>query len=447
MNQATNTGGLDRFRLAGALLVAAIHTSPLTCISAEADFFLTRILARVAVPFFLMVTGQFVLPRILESGVRAGRRLLRYLVRTGMLYLACILLYLPLGIYAGHYKELTAAKVLRMLVWDGTFYHLWYFPAGMLGMTLLYLLSRRLKLRSMTLVCGALYLLGLSGDSYYGLTQYLPPLRSLCDLGFHVWSYTRNGLFLAPLFLLMGALMGGLQQKNPCANENTDSGQYAQNQFSALPSQAGAWKPTLSLKSIPALTGAPTPKSASALTGTPAPKSAPALTGAPTPKSAPALTGTPAPKSAPALTGAPTAKSAPALTGTPTAKSVPALTAGLVLSLLGMSGEAFLLRYLESLRHDSMYLLLVPLMYCLYGLLLCANCPPCPRLRRLSTLIYILHPAVIVAVRICARLPHMLPLMEQSLLHYLAVCLLSLAAAWLLTGLWDRKIKRNDYDK
>lgn len=387
MNQSTNTGGLDKFRLAGALLVVAIHTSPLTCISAEADFFLTRILARVAVPFFLMVTGQFVLPRILEPGVRAGRRLLRYLARAGMLYLACILLYLPLGIYAGHYKELTAAKVLRMLVWDGTFYHLWYFPAGMLGMTLLYLLSRRLGLRTLTLVCGALYLLGLSGDSYYGLTQYLPPLRSLCDLGFHVWSYTRNGLFLAPLFLLMGALMGGLQRKNLCANKNTDPGQNPQNPFSALSSRASAGE------------------------------------------------------------AAPAAKSASALTGAPAAKSTSALAAGLVLSLLGMSGEAFLLRYLESLRHDSMYLLLVPVMYCLYGLLLCSNCPPCPRLRRISTLIYILHPAVIVAVRIFARLPHMLPLMEQSLLHYAAVCLLSLAAAWLLTGLRDIKIKRSDHDR
>lgn len=387
MNQSTNTGGLDKFRLAGALLVVAIHTSPLTCISAEADFFLTRILARVAVPFFLMVTGQFVLPRILEPGVRAGRRLLRYLARAGMLYLACILLYLPLGIYAGHYKELTAAKVLQMLVWDGTFYHLWYFPAGMLGMTLLYLLSRRLGLRTLTLVCGALYLLGLSGDSYYGLTQYLPPLRSLCDLGFHVWSYTRNGLFLAPLFLLMGALMGGLQRKNPCANKNTVPGQIPQNPFSALSSRASAGE------------------------------------------------------------AAPAAKSASALTGAPAAKSTSALAAGLVLSLLGMSGEAFLLRYLESLRHDSMYLLLVPVMYCLYGLLLCSNCPPCPRLRRISTLIYILHPAVIVAVRIFARLPHMLPLMEQSLLHYAAVCLLSLAAAWLLTGLRDIKIKRSDHDR
>lgn len=116
---------------------------------------------------------------------------------------------------------------------------------------------------------------------------------------------------------------------------------------------------------------------------------------------------------------------------------VPALGAGLALTLAGMTGEAFLLRHLESLRHDSMYLLLAPVMYCLYGLLLRWDCPACPRLRRISTLVYVLHPAVIVAVRICARLPRLLPLTEQSLVHYLAVCLLSLAGAWLLTGLAD----------
>lgn len=351
IHSTTNTGGLDKFRLAAALLVAAIHTSPLTCVSGEADFFLTRILARVAVPFFLMVTGQFVLPRVLKPGARAGRRLLRYLVRTGGLYLTCSLLYLPLGIYAGHYKELTVSGLTRMLVWDGPFYHLWYFPACMLGMSLLYLMSRRLGPRSMTLACTLLYMLGLSGDSYYGLTQYIPPLRGLCDLGFHIWSYTRNGLFLAPLFLLMGAHVGGQHQGTLCHEKRAEEKSNTRNQL-------------------------------------------------------------PAPGTL-------------------------ALTAGLVLSLAGMTGEAFLLRFLDSLRHDSMYLLLVPVMYCLYGLLLRISCPPCPRLRRMSTLVYILHPAVIVAVRLCARLPRLLPLMEQSLLHYLAVCLLSLAAAWLLTALRD----------
>ena len=349
MNHTNNTGGLDRFRLAGALLVVAIHTSPLTFISAEADFFLTRILARVAVPFFLMVTGQFVLPRILAPGPRAGRRLLRYLARTGLLYLVCILLYLPLGIYADHYREMSPAKILRLLLWDGTFYHLWYFPACILGMTLLYLFSRRLGLRAITGICGVLYLLGLAGDSYYGLTVYFSPLRSLCDWGFNIWTYTRNGLFLAPLFLMMGAHMGKLYGPDPCLDKST-------------------------------------------------------------------------------VTDEPSASNLP---------GSPALAAGLALTLAGMTGEAFLLRHLESLRHDSIYLLLIPVMYCLYGLLLRWPCPACPRLRRISTLVYILHPAVIVVVRICARLPHMLPLMEHSLIHYLAVSMVSLAAAWLLAVLQD----------
>ncbi len=341
MNQKASFGGLDRFRLAAALLVVAIHTSPLICFSPEADFLLTRIFARVAVPFFLMVTGQFVLPRIMEPGPGAGKKLRRYLTRTGVLYLACIVLYLPLGIYAGHYRDLNPAQVLRLLVWDGTFYHLWYFPACMLGMTLLWLLSRRLNMRAMAYTCAVLYLFGLCGDSYYGLTAYLPPLRGLCDLGFHVWSHTRNGLFLAPPFLLMGAYMGRRCEQ-------------------------------------------------------------------------------------------PAGKSLP---------GVPVLGAGLALCLAGMTGEAFLLRYINSLRHDSMYLLLVPVMYCLYGLLLSPgqsineNCPPCPRLRRISTAVYVLHPAVIVAVRICSRLPGLQSLTDQSLIHYLAVCLLSLASAWLLTAL------------
>ena len=56
-----NYGGLDLFRIFAALMVIAIHTSPLASFHDSADFFLTRILARIAVPFFFMVTG-FILP-------------------------------------------------------------------------------------------------------------------------------------------------------------------------------------------------------------------------------------------------------------------------------------------------------------------------------------------------------------------------------------------------
>ena len=58
----TQTGGypaLDAFRLIAAILVIAIHTSPLSDISSAADFILTRIIARIAVPFFFMTSGFF----------------------------------------------------------------------------------------------------------------------------------------------------------------------------------------------------------------------------------------------------------------------------------------------------------------------------------------------------------------------------------------------------
>ena len=53
--------GLDYFRIIAALLIIAIHTSPLLSYSKMADFVLTSIIARIAVPFFFMLSGFFLI--------------------------------------------------------------------------------------------------------------------------------------------------------------------------------------------------------------------------------------------------------------------------------------------------------------------------------------------------------------------------------------------------
>ena len=53
------------------------------------------------------------------------------------------------------------------MLFDGSFYHLWYLPALLLGAPVAYLLSR-LGQRKALLLAGGLYLIGLGGDSYYG---------------------------------------------------------------------------------------------------------------------------------------------------------------------------------------------------------------------------------------------------------------------------------------
>ena len=59
MTKDKQYGGLDAFKIIAALLVICIHTSPLSTFSVDADFFLTRIVARIAVPFFPNGVGIF----------------------------------------------------------------------------------------------------------------------------------------------------------------------------------------------------------------------------------------------------------------------------------------------------------------------------------------------------------------------------------------------------
>lgn len=187
-------GALDWFRLPAALLVIAIHTGPLASFSADADFLLCRALARVAVPFFFTVTGFFLLPRLEQS----GWHVLASFWKKGLrLYAAALALYLPVLLYAGYFQQTALpAVLLRDLVFDGPVYHLWYLPALLLGMAIAAALVS-LCPRAALPVGAALYLCGLLGDSYYGLGLFPEGL-------FVLFGYTRNGLFFAPLFLLLG---------------------------------------------------------------------------------------------------------------------------------------------------------------------------------------------------------------------------------------------------
>lgn len=186
---------LDRARLAAAFLVVAIHTGPLASYSEGADFWLCRVLARLAVPLFFMLTGHFLAAR----GWRGTGALWR---RIALLYGAAVLLYLPLNLYAGGFSPLEA---LQKLFITGTFYHLWYLPALLLGLPLARLLAQK-GLRLALPLCGLLYLAGLAGDSWHGVVCMVPGLKAPLEglLGV-LGGYTRNGLFFAPVFLLLGA--------------------------------------------------------------------------------------------------------------------------------------------------------------------------------------------------------------------------------------------------
>ena len=329
MSSSRTYKGIEIFRVVAAFLVVAIHTSPLAGYSGTADFVFTRVIARVAVPFFFMVTGYFVLSK--GTGVR------RFLKKTAIIYAASAALYLPINVYAGHLQGWGLLDLVQQVFFEGTFYHLWYLPAALLGAWLTSLLMRRTSRGVCAAIVTALYVLGLLGDSYWGLIEGVPGVSSAYNALFALMGYTRNGLFFAPMFMFLGAEMRMAKRRG-----------------------------------------------------------------------------------------------------------VGFEAAGLVLSFALMLAEALNARAQGWQRHDSMYVLLPFVMYFLFALLSRVKGSVRLLLGSFSLLVYVLHPAVIIVVRGAARFLGLWEiLVENSLGHYVAVCIGSAAAAAVILWVWER-IRRRD---
>ena len=316
---AAGYAGIDYFRVVAAVFIIAIHTAPLKSFGDLPDYLITYCLGRIGVPFFFMVTGFFLSDIFFEKNRRSNNRLVRYGIRIAGVYLLAVLLYLPVNVYSGQIQMIISA-FFKNILFDGTFYHLWYFPALLMGCMILYLLSRFAKPRLITVIVLLGYLVGLGGDSYYGLVSEVTWLRNGYDFLFSISSYTRNGVFFAPVFLWMGACIAH-------------------------------YRPVPDRKQ----------------------------------------------------------------TGL-----------GLLIGLILLMIEGTLTYIAGWQRHNSMYLFLLPCMFFLFLCLLYNRKASRRRLRDITAWIYLLHPICIILVRAFARFFQMEELLiNQSLVHFLMVCLFS----------------------
>lgn len=204
MSEKKYYAGIDWFRIIASLLVVAIHTSPLESFNETADFLLSGVIARVAVPFFFMASGFF-----LFSG-HAGDtgKLWRFVKKTVVIYIIATLIYIPVNIQRGYFNTADIGlKILQDLIFDGTLYHLWYLPASIIGAGIVWCLLKKSGFKTAFAVTGILYVIGVLGDSYLGIVQQSPVFSLIYRGIFQVCDYTRNGIFFAPVFLLLGGYL------------------------------------------------------------------------------------------------------------------------------------------------------------------------------------------------------------------------------------------------
>ncbi|MCM1308015.1 MAG: serine racemase VanT catalytic subunit [Butyrivibrio sp.] len=210
MKDKKSYAGIDWFRLVAAFLIAAIHISPLASQSPAADFILTRIIARTAVPFFFMTSGFFLISKYGGAG-----KLAAFEKKTARIYAAAVILYIPINIYNGYFTaDNLLPKLIRDLVFDGTFYHLWYLPASMLGAVIARYAVKKHGFKGALVIAALLYAVGTFGNSYYELASRIPAAKGFYGLLSQVSDYTRNGIFFAPLFMVLGGLLAEREHRN-----------------------------------------------------------------------------------------------------------------------------------------------------------------------------------------------------------------------------------------
>lgn len=196
--------GINYFKIISAFLVIAIHTSPFAFFNGNIDFIFTRIWARMAVPFFFMITGYFILPKCLK-GEYKDIRLKKYIVKISKIYVLATILYIPINAYAKYFNQShLLLNIVKDIIFDGTFYHLWYLPASILGTMIIYFLLKKFSYKKTFFIAIILYLIGLFGDSYYGFVEKISFFKLFYQGVFFFSDYTRNGIFFSPIFILLG---------------------------------------------------------------------------------------------------------------------------------------------------------------------------------------------------------------------------------------------------
>ena len=160
-----------------------------------------QIIGRLGVPICFTISGYFLYAGMQRSGLFYWRK---YLRNIGRILLVWLLIYAPILIHSWP----DAFHAIRELICLTPAY-LWFMTALLIGCGtfVLYFFNKRIY----WLLAIILYLLGCSGGTYM---EFLG-LQDFWNSYLHVFITTRNGLFLTPIFLAMGAMIYQLLQENP----------------------------------------------------------------------------------------------------------------------------------------------------------------------------------------------------------------------------------------
>lgn len=213
---------IDIVKIICAVLIVFIHTSPLETVNGTLNSLLVNYISRIAVPFFFISSG-FLLFGKTDIKNPDGNAVKKYLKRILFLYLIWSAIYFPFTVLQIHWSKTPPQAFEVFLNWaknmivSAGFGFLWYLPATIVAVAIVYfLLKRGVSLNTVLFIGVCLYFIGLCGQSYFGLVAKIPFPDGFkaAVKSFHDFIVTtRNGVFEGVIFIALGAKLS--QKDNP----------------------------------------------------------------------------------------------------------------------------------------------------------------------------------------------------------------------------------------
>lgn len=185
-----------------ALLVISLHTSVFASINLGLNSIVAKGISRIAVPFFFISTGYFMVRNINKVGY-----IKKFVKKMSLIYLIIsvidILLIIP---YVSVRLKGSFIDKVKFIFIGGITESLWYIPAIIFAVVLVGIFLKKNWIKGLISLSILLYIIGLLGDSYFGIIKNTP-IEGVINIYNNIFINTRNGITFSVPFVALGALI------------------------------------------------------------------------------------------------------------------------------------------------------------------------------------------------------------------------------------------------
>ena len=202
---------LDVAKFIAAILIIVLHANPFSSYSGILAYGFRNIITVIAVPFFFATSGFLFFAKLNSLSPEDKKQYFsKYFKRLALMYLLWSTVYFVFVVIdwiKNGFEAIDLLIYIRDFFFEGSYSTIWFLPALMTAVTLVYFLKKKLSYTQIFLIAIPFYLLACLGSSYYGLTQRIPLLNEFFNIYFCVFDSIKNGLLFGFVYVALGGIL------------------------------------------------------------------------------------------------------------------------------------------------------------------------------------------------------------------------------------------------